>query len=168
MRKSISKQDISVRPFTRRDVPQLLSLMRGLAKFEGYIDAFEVTEEALLEHGLGHDPKFEAVVAHEEDKADLLGMAVLYAIPWTYDLRPNLVLKELYVDESARGMGVGAALFEAVARRARVLNCSRVLWTVLKGNGDAERFYRQQGGAPDPLWDSWTLDRAAITRMAAP
>ena len=33
------------------DAPQLLSLMRGLARFEGYDDRFAVTVEALLERG---------------------------------------------------------------------------------------------------------------------
>ncbi len=40
-----------IRRAVASDAPQLLSLMRGLARFEGYDDRFAVTVEVLLERG---------------------------------------------------------------------------------------------------------------------
>jgi N-acetylglutamate synthase-like GNAT family acetyltransferase len=40
-----------IRKATEADIPQLLRLMRELARFEKYADAFAVTEEVLREQG---------------------------------------------------------------------------------------------------------------------
>lgn len=150
----------AIRPFEHRDVPQLLDLMRQLARFEGYIDRFRVTEADLVERGLGEMPQFEALVAARADLNQLIGMAVLLIVPFTYDLRPTLVLKELFVSQEARGAGVGAALFDSVESRARTLRCGRINWTVMSGNSGAEAFYRRQGARPDSKWHGWVLDLA--------
>lgn len=149
--------DVTVRPFTQDDVPQLLELMKALARFEGYIDDFRITEAELIERGLGPAPQFEALVAHREGSPDLLGMTVIYLIPFTHTLRPKMVMKELFITKDARGLGLGTALFEAMLERARALDCYEVIWTVLKGNSPAEDFYRQRGASPDPVWDGWTI-----------
>lgn len=161
-----SASKISTRPFAREDVGELLGLMRGLAEFEGYIDDFRVTENDLVRYGLGPDARFEAFVAQAEGSGPLLGTAVLYRIPWTYDMRPTLILKELYVDPTTRGQGVGEALMRQVATRALELDCPRVGWTVLKTNTRGADFYRGLGAGKDPVWDSWGLDEAAMRRLS--
>ncbi len=158
---------IVVRPFTRQDTPQLLDLMKGLARFENYIDAFAVREEDLIRFGLGEDPLFDAQVAcgiHAPDQ--LLGMAVTYMIPWTYDLRPTVVLKELFVAESARHRGVGRALMTKVAHRAVEQGAARLQWTVLPSNGDAQGFYRGLGARPDRDWQPWQLKEPELRSLA--
>jgi GNAT superfamily N-acetyltransferase len=151
----MSASHVTVRPWRREDAPMLLGLMRGLAAFEGYEEAFAVTEEALLAAGLGPSPAFAALVAERDGV--LLGMAITYEQPWTYDLKPWVVLKELYVAQSARGAGVGTALFGAVIEAAKARGASRLNWTVLRGNDAAAAFYRRHGGRPDPSWQLWTM-----------
>lgn len=157
---------IQVRPFGIDDVDGLLQLMVDLARFEGYIDQFRVTPQDLVNFGLGPNPRFEALVAVPERSNALAGMAVLYRIPWTYDLRPTIVLKELFVSEGYRSVGVGRALLEGVAWRAREVGAARVHWTVLKSNDAAQRFYRSIGGRADPIWDLWGLDEPALIALA--
>ncbi|MET3664759.1 GNAT family N-acetyltransferase [Caulobacter sp. 1776] len=134
----------------------LVALMRELAVFEDYADAFAVTEASVIEAGFGPEPRFGALVA-EADNGALVGMAVHYIIPWTYDLRPTLVLKELFVSPQARGQGVGAALMAALVAEGRRIGAGRINWTVMVGNARAEDFYRGLGGAPDAKWRPWTL-----------
>ena len=155
----------TVRSFEKADVPELIELMRGLARFEGYIDDFRVTEQDLIEHGLGEQRRFEAFVAQETAAGPLLGMAVVYLIPWTYDLRPTMVLKELFVAGAARGRGFGEALMKNVARRAAELDCPRLVWTVLQSNEPAVAFYRGLGATRDRVWHSWGLDEAGIRAL---
>ena len=83
-----------VRCAAARDAAPLLLLMRELARFEGYLDQFRVTENNLLERALGRGARqeFTAFVA-ESASGDLLGYAVVYGVPFTCDLRPNLVLR---------------------------------------------------------------------------
>ena len=145
-----------VRLAEKRDVDRLLELMRGLARFEEYIDDFAVTRESVLEHGFGDDRLFTALVAEED--GDLVGMAVVYTIPWTYTLRPKVVLKELFVEEAARNSGAGKALMAAVRSHAESIGATELIWTVMDGTRAAEGFYRSLGASPDLKWHNWSLN----------
>ncbi|MEM7706185.1 MAG: GNAT family N-acetyltransferase [Pseudomonadota bacterium] len=151
-------ETVIVRPFCREDVPQLYAFMRALAEFEGYIDRFRVAEKDLIKHGLGKRRKFASYVAvNPHEPTVLLGMAVTYAVGWTYEMRPTIVLKELYVRAQSRGMGIGKRLMAEVRREAKVLGAAKVCWTVLHGNSAAEAFYREIGGEPDVNWNNWIM-----------
>lgn len=54
---------VVVRPFSRADVTDVLAMMRDLAQFEGYLDRFSITEDDVVEHGLGLSPRFGIFVA---------------------------------------------------------------------------------------------------------
>ena len=159
-------ETVVVRRFRRNDAAGLLSLMKGLATFERYIDDFRVTEEDLCRHGLGDRALFQAFVAEDTVRQRLVGMAVTYVIPWTYDRQPTLILKELYVSEEARGFGVGRRLMTVVARRAESIGAGQLKWTVLPDNTDAQQFYQSLGGHPDVDWMPWQMDSDAIERLA--
>lgn len=149
------KAAITVRPFEHGDVDAMLALMRALAVFEGYDDKFRVTRADIIEHGLGPSPRFGVLVAQVE--GGIVGIAVHYIIPWTYDLKPVVVLKELYVAEAARGMAVGHALVEQLRQYAVGIGASAIKWTVLKSNMPAKAFYHELGGEPDETWEMWQL-----------
>ncbi|MFZ6757782.1 GNAT family N-acetyltransferase [Undibacterium sp. Ji50W] len=147
--------DNSVRYAKAADAPALLAMMRELAAFEGYLSAFCVQEQDLLARGLGHEPaQFHALLAESADGA-LLGYAVLVEIAFTYDLRADCRLKELYVSPAARSLGVGTALMQAVLVHAKSRGCGRLKWDVLPGNENARQFYRRFGGQPDTGWEAW-------------
>jgi GNAT superfamily N-acetyltransferase len=146
-----------IRPATAADAGPLLALMRELARFEGYDAVFALTPRDLLERGLAPagPPQFTAFVG--EGPAGLLGYAVVVEIPFTCDLRPTLLLKELFVEAGHRGGGIGRGLFERVRAHGRERGCGRLVWTVLPDNAPAQAFYRQAGGAPDAAWQHWKL-----------
>ncbi len=148
----------SVRHAGESDAAKLLILMRELAHVERYIDQFRVTEEDLLARGLrgGTEPQYAALLAETSD-GQLLGYAVVYKVSFTFDLRPNFVLKELYVREISRGLGVGHTLMAAVVAHAKERGCARLKWDVLPDNTRAQTFYRGIGGVPDTAWESWIL-----------
>jgi GNAT superfamily N-acetyltransferase len=146
-----------IRRAVASDAPELLALMRGLAQFEGYDDRFAVTVDALLERGFSpqRPPEFIAWVA-ELDGA-LVGYALIYVIPFTFDLRPTLVLKELFIDTAARGRKFGHGLMAAVIEHGRSLNARLIRWQVLPDNEPAKRFYRQFAAQLDGAWENWLL-----------
>jgi GNAT superfamily N-acetyltransferase len=158
-----------IRYATSLDVSPLLRMMKQLAVFEGYDDQFSVTERDLLERGLAPtlssntSAQFTALVAASNNAhaSALLGYAVVYEIPFTFDLRPTLVLKELYVAERSRSDGVGMALMQAVHAHARARSCGRLKWDVLPNNDRAKAFYRRLGGQPVLDWEAWRLDITA-------
>jgi|SRR5579863_2640141 len=141
-----------------RDAEPLLQLMHKLAELENYRPDFRVSFGDLLARGLAasQDGQFKAFVT-DSGAAGLSGYAVVQEVPFTFDLRPTLILKELFVSQDCRGRGVGTALMSAVLDYARARGCGRLRWDVLPGNEAAKRFYRRFGGDRDSAWENWVL-----------
>ncbi|MBC9250501.1 GCN5 family acetyltransferase [Pseudomonas alcaligenes] len=154
-----------IRPARRADIPALLGLMRELAAFEDYLAAFAVDAAALQQRAFG--PRAQCRIFVAEAAGELLGYAVALAIPFTYDLRPNIRLKELYVVPGQRDAGLGRRLLARVAAWALSQNAGRLQWDVLRGNQAAERFYQRQGGQPEQKWCAYEMALPALQALAA-
>ena len=57
-------------------------------------------------------------------------------------------LQDLFVADSARGLGLGRALIEAVYDRAKAAGASRVYWLTQEGNAQARILYDQVADRP--------------------
>ena len=147
-----------VRHALEADCPQLLSLMKKLAVFEGYIDDFQVDESALIQYGFQKESSYTALVA--ESSQQLVAYLVYYLIPFTYDLKPTLFIKELWVDDEYRGKNIGSQLMEATIADAKRHQCGRIKWDVLANNHAAQRFYQQFGAYHDKRWQGYVLELA--------
>ena len=137
------------------DLPQLLGLMKELAAFEGYLPEFAVDERALRDRGFdeSREPQFAAFVAERGD--ELVGYAVVYKVPFTYTLKPTLVLKELFIREAHRARGHGQRLLALVTAYAEQSGCDCIRWAILPENHAAKRFYKRWSGEPDGQWQYW-------------
>ncbi|WP_244160629.1 GNAT family N-acetyltransferase [Phytopseudomonas punonensis] len=144
-------------------MPALLELMRELAEFEDYLDDFKIDEQALLSRAFGPHAQCEVLVADLD--GNVAGYAVVLEIPFTFDLRPTLLLKELYIRERHRRTGLGQALMQRVAMLAQRKGARRLKWDVLRGNERAQAFYGRLGGKPDSKWVAYRMDRQAIERL---
>jgi len=147
-----------IRLATAADAPRLFDLMRKLAAFEGYAERFAVTVKELHERGFATEQPKEFVAWIAERDGEPSGYAVAYVVPFTFDLRPTVVVKELFVEACARGDGCGSRLFAAIARFARSIDARLLRWQVLPDNVAAKRFYARVGGRADAAWESWVLD----------
>ncbi len=156
---------MNVRHWQANDIPAVFPLMRDLAVFEEYIDAFNVTETALFEQGFKRQPpNLYCLVAELE--TEIVGVLVYYFLPFTASAKPALYIKELFVTEAARGHGAGKALMTRAALEAKRAGCNGVKWTVADWNQAAQRFYEGLGATPNPVWIEYSLDRAALERLA--
>jgi ribosomal protein S18 acetylase RimI-like enzyme len=93
-----------------------------------------------------------AVVLVAERGGAPAGVAICFLGYSTFRARPLLNLHDLAVLPAARGAGVGRALLEAVAARARALGCCKVTLEVREDNANARRLYERVGfvdSAPD-------------------
>lgn len=138
------------------DVEQLILMMRSLAEFEGYLNCFRVSVQDLLERAFGAAAQCSILVA-DDGNGSLVGYAVYLVQPYTYDLRPSVTLKELFVHSGYRGQGVAMALLERLEQDAGRLAAGRILWLVLPSNEPAKRLYCRFGGRPDTHWEHWQL-----------
>ena len=160
----MGEDGVRVRPMTQEDVPELLRLMKGIVTYERGTD-FRLTEAELRRRGFSERREFGAFVADRGD-GRLGGMAVHYEIPFMHSLEPLLMMKWLFVDADMRGHGIGRLLMQRMARHALETGHQKFCWFVLKDNAPAQAFYRGVGATPDPNWDRWQLDAAAISDMA--
>lgn len=158
----------SIRRAAPGDAPALLALMRGLASFEGYAADFAVDEATLQRQGFARvPPDFYALVAESPGEIhELVGMLVYYLIPFTFRARPTLYIKELYVAETGRGLGVGEALMRAAAGAAIEHDCATIKWQVAEWNADAQRFYERLGAKPAREWVEYALSESALRALA--
>ena len=150
--------EIKIRYAIKDDCQQLLELMKKLAVFENYIGDFKVTETDLITQGFcqTNTPTFSAIVAERHNK--LIGYLVYYIIPFTYDLRPTLFIKELYVDENSRGKNIGKQLMRTAIKDAKEIGCGRMKWDVLSDNIKAQSFYQSLGACYDKRWQGYLLE----------
>ena len=156
---------IKIRTATPADLPQVLALMRDLAAFEDYLDTFAVDLGELNSRAFGPGAQCRIFVA--ERAGTLAGYAVALEIPFTYDLRPTIILKELYVRTTDRSAGIGTRLLESVAAWALSKGAGRLHWDVLSGNQQAERFYQRHGGQRVRKWIAYQMDEAKLIELQA-
>ena len=153
---SVSIDEVTIRHAVASDSEPLLELMKKLAEFEGYLDDFCVTKEDLFTHGFSQSlPTFTALVAEQNSK--IVGYLVYYLIPFTYDLKPTLFIKELFVDKSARGQKIGTKLMQRVIEDDKEKGCGRLKWDVLSDNITAQSFYKSFGAEHDTRWQGFVL-----------
>ncbi len=155
---------VALRDATRRDVPTLLNLIARLAAYERREGEAVATEALLERHLFGPRPRAEAMLAEQAGAA--VGMALWFYAFSTFRGRPTLYIEDVFVDEAARGQGIGRAIFAELARRALAADCARMEWSVLDWNAQAIGFYRALGAVPMTGWTVQRLDGDALARLA--
>jgi GNAT superfamily N-acetyltransferase len=146
------------------DLQVVWEMIRGLAEFEHMTDILTGSRERL--HALLFDePRaFFGQVAELPD-GELVGYA-LYHFTWSsFRTNQRMWLEDLFVRETARGTGAGAALLRAFVADALAHGCHRVDWHVLEWN-PALRFYEALGARPSEAgMIQYGLDAAGMKRL---
>lgn len=150
---------MKVREATRKDMPQVLELIKELAIFEKEPDAVEVTVQDLESEGFGENPLFTCFVA--ELDSEIVGAALIYYRFSTWKGR-TLHLEDLIVKEAKRGQGIGEALYTKVMQFAYDQGLKRVAWDVLDWNTGAIRFYERSGANVLKTWRVVHMDENGL------
>ena len=136
---------VSIRLATTSDVPDIFTLIKDLAEFEGEADAVDVTVESLqrdMEAGLYR--VFLATVPTESGGVAVAGMAFWYYRMSTWKGR-TIHLEDLVVRSEHRRKGVGSALYDRVMQQANEEGLKRVEYAVLNWNEGAIALYEKKG-----------------------
>ncbi|MGH9881015.1 MAG: GNAT family N-acetyltransferase, partial [Pyrinomonadaceae bacterium] len=160
-----SSAALRIAPATERDIPLILEFIRDLAIYEEHLQHFEATEERIRQGVFGPHAKAQVLLAYHDDNP--AGVAVYYYTFSTFAGLPGLYLEDLFVKPGMRGKGVGRALLEALARRAKQEGCWRIEWAVLNWNEDAIRFYKNLGAEPMNEWSVYRVSGESLDRLAA-
>jgi len=156
---------LSIRRGTRRDVPVILRLIRGLAEYERLAHEAVATAGQIRRHGFGPRRYFETIICRRGREP--IGFALYFFTYSTFLGRPTLYLEDLFVLPDERGRGAGRALLGELARIAQRRGCGRMEWAVLDWNEKAFRFYRRLGAKPAKQWVLTRLSGKPLRRLAA-
>jgi GNAT superfamily N-acetyltransferase len=136
------KEAAIIRAPAREDYDQWLVLWDGYNAFYGRSGPTalspDITRTTWARFFDAYEP-VHALVA--EADGQLVGLAHYLFHRSTTSIAPSCYLQDLFTAESARGRGVGGALIEAVADRARAAGCSRVYWQTHETNAAARKLY---------------------------
>ena len=155
-------EQIRIRAAAAEDAEALTRMLNALSVHVGLADSVYSTAsvKALF---FGPRPALEFLVAERE--SGLIGYAAFEESFNTNRGEPGLWLHDIYVDEDARGHGLGRRLMAEVARAAVAEGRTSVWWGVDNGNRDALAFYNRLGARDDDD-RILGLDGEALTGLA--
>jgi GNAT superfamily N-acetyltransferase len=140
---------ISVRKANKKDIPQILSLIRELAHYEKAPQEVKVTAKELERDGFGKKKVYECFVAEEGNKVK--GIA-LYYVKYSTWKGKCIYLDDIIVTESMRGKGIGKLLFDEVIKVSKKMKVRKLEWQVLNWNEPAINFYKKYSTVFDDEW----------------
>ena len=157
--------EFEIRRATEADLPDILSMIRGLAEYENAAPgAVTATETQLRESLFGAHPGAEVLIALSAGSA--AGFALFFHNFSTWRGRRTLYLEDLFVWPQMRRHGIGRALLGEVSRIALERGCPRLDWLVLDWNQPAIDFYKSLGAQPLEEWTTFRLGEAALRALA--
>ncbi len=150
---------LTLRRAEREDAHAVIGLIRALAEFERLDPPDEEAEARLVMDGWGERPRFEAWLAHQDERA--VGLLLFFETYSTFLAKPTLYIEDIFVLPEARAQGIGTALFDHACRLAVERGCGRMEWSCLDWNTAAQAFYERSGAR---RLKEWYFYRRDVTR----
>lgn len=163
----------SIAPFRIRtavpaDGEQVATMCAALSAAEASGNPSHFTAAIFRRDGFGPRPAFACLIAERDGQA--MGYALYHDDYDTDRLCRSVYLADLYVETAARGRGLGRALMAAVAQAGRRRDADVMMWSVLRTNLAARRFYAGIGEEIDDQIETVALGPQfdALVAAAAP
>ena len=143
-------------PANTQDIETVSTLVAAFrdwwGKDEPRLEQIRASTAALLE-----DPNTEFLLAAADGDNTAAGVCQLRYRLSVWTGADDCWLEDLYVDDAARGTGLGRALVDAAFERARARGCRRIELDVNETNADAITFYESLGFTTEPKPPGRTL-----------
>jgi GNAT superfamily N-acetyltransferase len=157
--------ELRIVPAEKKDVPEIIKLIRELAEYEKLLHEVEATEQDLLESLFGTNPVAEALMLHWQDEP--AGYSIFFHNFSTFLGRPGLYVEDIYVRPQFRRKGIARAVFIYLANLAVQRRCGRLEWAVLDWNELGKGFYKSLGAELLPDWRVMRVTGQALSDLAA-
>jgi GNAT superfamily N-acetyltransferase len=146
--------EVEIAPIAPEELEELLPLIAAYQRFYEVENIDDERNRAFFRRFLG--PSEDGLLLGARNEGRLIGYACLYWHFSSLEACESVLMNDLYVDESARGQGVGRALIEAAAAVAREREVPFVEWSTAPDNETAQRLY-DSTGAERTEWYSYEL-----------
>ena len=156
---------MTIRPATVDDVGAIGQLIRELAAYERAAHQAVAREEDLASALFGAVPVAYCHVAEVDD--EIVGLALWFLNFSTWLGSPGIYLEDLFVRESFRGRGLGAALMRELAAICVQRGYRRFQWSVLDWNTPSIEFYESIGATAQDEWTTYRLEGDALEAYGA-
>ena len=134
--------DVHIRKATTQDAPALADLLHKIGYFARINqEPLKTTQDRVARHlELANADRSHSVYVAEEHTGTLLGYAAVHWLPYLILSGPEGYVSELFLDEPARGQGIGRKLLDVIRGEAAERGCSRLS---LLNRRDRESYQRQ-------------------------
>jgi GNAT superfamily N-acetyltransferase len=146
--------ELEIAPVAVGDFDELLPLIAAYQRFYEVGDIDAERNRDFFRRFLA--PSDDGVLLGARDGGALVGYACLYWHFSSLSAAESVLMNDLYVDEQARGRGVGRALIEASAAVARERGARHLEWSTAPDNHSAQRLY-DSTGAERSEWVEYEL-----------
>jgi GNAT superfamily N-acetyltransferase len=134
---------MTIVPLTPERFDDFVRLIEALADYERLERPDAAAMARLRADAFASRPRFEAALALDEADRPI-AYAIWFETYSSFLAKPTMFLEDLFVLESARRSGAGAALFEFVRKLGEERGCGRMDWNVLDWNTLARDFYQRR------------------------
>jgi GNAT superfamily N-acetyltransferase len=146
--------EIEIAPIATEEFEQLVPLIGAYQRFYEVAEIDDERNRGFFRRFLA--PSEDGLLLGARREGRLVGYACLYWHFSSLEATECVLMNDLFVDESARGQGVGRALIEASVDIARERGVSFVEWSTAPDNHTAQRLY-DSTGAERSEWFSYEL-----------
>jgi len=126
-----------------KDIEQIIALCEAHAQYEQAEYYKENKTEQLTKDLFSHDKKLYCLVVERNDR--LIGYATYMKQYATWDAEEYIYMDCLFMDESARGLGLGEKLVHKIQEEGAKLGCNLIQWQTPDFNTRAIKFYKRIG-----------------------
>ena len=151
-----------IRKGIKKDLPEVLELIKELANYENAEDQVSITLEDLEKDGYGSHPWFWFLVA--ENNQEIVGLS-FYWIRYSTWKGKFLFLEDFVIKQEYRRQGIGSKLFEETIKICKKLNLNGMIWQVLDWNSSAIDFYKKYGADISNDWLNGKLTKKQIEKI---
>jgi len=130
---------LTIRPMHEDDAPNVVAMVRGLARDTGSDVVPKLKPESLIAHGDLID------VTIAEEGGSILGACLTLLTYSTWRDAKGLYIVDLFIDGKARNRGIGLKLLREAGRRGRAKGARFIKLEVYHTNEGAARFYERLG-----------------------
>ena len=154
--------NITIRNGVKNDLPQVLTLIKELARYENAEDEVSITIDDLERDGFGSETYYKFLVAEKDEK--IIGLS-FYWIRYSTWKGKFLFLEDFVVKEKYRNKGIGSELFEKTIDVCKSLGVNGMFWQVLDWNKPAIDFYKKYNADISSKWLNGKLTKIQIEEI---